>query len=294
MQTGDRFVPHNIFVGMFIPNSLAQYKCLSPYAKLVWGRLAQYAGTDGVCFPKVDSIAEELGCDKRTVQRAIKELCKEDFLEVESVYDDKCGGQKTNRYYFLWHRIFDCRLKRQQASVRVTTCHGGGGKMPPLGATYCHPLYDKMPPKENHLKENQKKTSTTSGRDVCHTTGCSCSSDEFEELLKKVAPSKSDPEAWAANMRIRRLDGRLDFDVLKSQANRLSENQAVTPSAAIEKMVLRDGLDAVSAFLNSVSNPAVKFDGITIDTEYARQIVSKLDGSIDAPVPANKGGQPNG
>ena len=44
MKVGEVFNPYGMFVGSFVPNTLLRYKGLSSTAKLLWARLAQYAG----------------------------------------------------------------------------------------------------------------------------------------------------------------------------------------------------------------------------------------------------------
>lgn len=48
---GDPFNPYGMFSGIWIPESLLKYSALSPSAKLLYGRLARFAGENGRCFP---------------------------------------------------------------------------------------------------------------------------------------------------------------------------------------------------------------------------------------------------
>lgn len=119
MVPGERFNPYRFFVGIFIPNALVRYKGLSPSAKLVYGRLSQYAGKDGKCFPSEDVLADEVGLSKRQVYRLISELENERFIVCQAT-----------GYMFLWHDIFDqkpaasCDKLSQTCDISVTTpCH---------------------------------------------------------------------------------------------------------------------------------------------------------------------------
>jgi hypothetical protein len=55
MQIGQPFNPFRLFTGIFIPEGLVRAKCISPGAKLTYGRLARYAGQKGQCYAAVES-----------------------------------------------------------------------------------------------------------------------------------------------------------------------------------------------------------------------------------------------
>jgi len=78
---GQRFIPYRTFVGAMIPNNLMRFKGLSATAKLVWGRLAQYAGRDGLCHPSYKTLGAECGISKRQAISIIKELISKEFIE---------------------------------------------------------------------------------------------------------------------------------------------------------------------------------------------------------------------
>ena len=96
-----RFNPWRQFVGSMIPNALMRYPGLSHLAKLVWGRLAQYAGQNGACYPAQATLATELATNERQIRRALAELVQEQFLGMIT------RGRAGTRYYFLWHPCFD-------------------------------------------------------------------------------------------------------------------------------------------------------------------------------------------
>lgn len=95
----NRINPYNLFVGSFIPNWLLKRPEVSCGAKLVYARLAQFAGKDGKAFPLVGTIAAEIGAPKRNVERFIAELKKAKLIEVS-----RRGFTHSNSYYFLAHR----------------------------------------------------------------------------------------------------------------------------------------------------------------------------------------------
>jgi len=59
--------------------------------------LADYANEQHVCWPGLSTMAEEMGCSKRSVQRAIDLLEERGLVVVES-RKDRTGRQQSNRY----------------------------------------------------------------------------------------------------------------------------------------------------------------------------------------------------
>ena len=74
-----------MIIGTFapIPNKILCRKDLSHGAKLCCARLIQYAGKDGKAFPKLTTLADELGMSVRAVQRFISELEEADLVKTE-------------------------------------------------------------------------------------------------------------------------------------------------------------------------------------------------------------------
>lgn len=93
-----RINPWRMFVGSMIPNWLQCRKEISPGAKLAYARLAQYAGKDGECFPKQETLAAELGVSERTANEYIRALVRFKLIEKE-----RPGLGRANRYFFLDH-----------------------------------------------------------------------------------------------------------------------------------------------------------------------------------------------
>ncbi|MBW8308054.1 MAG: helix-turn-helix domain-containing protein [Candidatus Paracaedibacteraceae bacterium] len=81
-----------------IENWLGRAKEISWNAKGLYGRLRQFADVNGVAYPKLDTLARECGLEKRTAERALKEL-----KDHKLIYAVKCRIKKTNSYLFLWH-----------------------------------------------------------------------------------------------------------------------------------------------------------------------------------------------
>src|ERR1700690_4230430 len=103
-EVGQPFNPFGLFTGIFIPDALVRSTLVSPGAKLVYGRLARYAGQDGKCYPAVDTLATEIGLGERQVQRDISELERRRLLRRLGRYVGR--AQTSNAFEFLWHEIF--------------------------------------------------------------------------------------------------------------------------------------------------------------------------------------------
>jgi hypothetical protein len=93
------FNPFGEFYGAMVPNWLMRRKEVSPGAKLCYGKLCQFNGKNGKCFPGRELLAKELGCSPRSVTRYVKELQKWNLLDVIRV-----GKRCTNRYLFHRHK----------------------------------------------------------------------------------------------------------------------------------------------------------------------------------------------
>ena len=99
LQVGQVFVPRRVLhSGVFVPDGLLASRLVSNGAKLLWARLARYAGTRGQCFPLLSTLAMDLGFSERQVQRYLAELVSGGFLRAR-----QRGYNKSNVYEFLWH-----------------------------------------------------------------------------------------------------------------------------------------------------------------------------------------------
>lgn len=105
MTTSKRINPYKLFIGSFIPNWLLKRNEISQGAKLCYARLCQYSGEDGECFPKLETLAEEIGVTLNMAHRYCKELSEHRLIEIEQI-----GLGKPNRYYFLYHEFMDSEL----------------------------------------------------------------------------------------------------------------------------------------------------------------------------------------
>jgi hypothetical protein len=100
-KIGDRFNPHRIFSGIFIPDAVYRHPRLSSTAKLIYGRLCRYKGESGEAYPAVTTLAEEIGASERQTFDHLSRLVDEGFIAREPR-----PGTSTV-YHFLWHECFE-------------------------------------------------------------------------------------------------------------------------------------------------------------------------------------------
>lgn len=84
-----------------LPNQLLRLKGLSMTAKVIWGVLSRLSGGKTYCFPKIDTLAEELDLERKTVMSAINDLVTSGLLQRV-----RRGMGKSNVYHFLDHVVF--------------------------------------------------------------------------------------------------------------------------------------------------------------------------------------------
>jgi hypothetical protein len=99
-QPGQPFNPYGLFHGIFIPEALVRFNGLSPGAKITYGRLVRYAGQDGACHPRQETLAAEIAVSSRQLRSYLRELIDKRFLKVIQK-----GLHAPNQYLFLWHEV---------------------------------------------------------------------------------------------------------------------------------------------------------------------------------------------
>lgn len=110
LRVGQPFNPFGLFNGIWIPEVLVRAKGISPGAKLVYGRLARYAGRGGDCYPAVSTVASEVGLKARQTQRYLAEL--EGMELIRRVPRISGSGQGSNVYVFLWHALLEGAMNK--------------------------------------------------------------------------------------------------------------------------------------------------------------------------------------
>lgn len=138
----DLFNPFKKFIGSFLPNCLLECQELTPMDKLVWARLAQYAGENGSCFPKQKIIAEDLGSNKDTVSRSLQRLEKKKFIKVKRPTGKERWAHKGNEYFFINHKIFNDSIQSLPSRLKVDSTS--------------RLKVDSFKKEENHKEENHK------------------------------------------------------------------------------------------------------------------------------------------
>jgi hypothetical protein len=111
LSVGQRFNPFKVFNGVFVPDPLFYVDGLSDGARLCFGVLARFAGQDGRAYPSYERLALCLNRSRIQVMRRVRELVKVGLIEVEKT-------ETTNRYYFLWHPIFDTECDEHSCSMK--------------------------------------------------------------------------------------------------------------------------------------------------------------------------------
>jgi len=114
-----RINPFMLFIGAFVPNWLLIRPEISPGEKLCYARLCQFAGRNGIAFPKLETLAKELACSVSQVQRNLNVLIEQGLIEK-----DRAGLQASNHYYFLEHRWMSEEMSSdvECAKVNNQTC----------------------------------------------------------------------------------------------------------------------------------------------------------------------------
>lgn len=134
-----RINPYKKFNGIHIPEGITKIPIskLSHGAKICYGRLARYAGKNGLCFPGIKTLAKEIGVGERATDDYLRELKKIGLIESR-----RRGLGKSNIYYFLDHDVLKDTLTREleDADNYVVNMHNTTDK-------------------ESHNKENQNQES---------------------------------------------------------------------------------------------------------------------------------------
>lgn len=149
-----RINPHRMFVGSFVPDWLLCRVEISQGAKLCYARLAQFAGKDGECFPKQETLAGELGISERQTRAYLTELGE--FALIETTQH---GLGTSNSYTFLDHAWI----------------HDGQPAMPAVG------LPDRQSPSGPTREKNQSTTHKPRT-----PSGLPCNESEAVEAAKLV------------------------------------------------------------------------------------------------------------
>jgi hypothetical protein len=94
-----------------IPNSIFKTNLLTTTDKLLYGKLMQYAGKNGMARPRQKTIAINMNLSTRQVKRSINRLVQLKLISIIRSKEDKFF-HRCNKYYFLWHGILEDSCKK--------------------------------------------------------------------------------------------------------------------------------------------------------------------------------------
>ena len=169
MNAGERINPWRMWQGSFIPNWMLRRTEMSHGAKLVYGRLAQYAGKKGKAFPFVRTLAHEVGIEARQTRKYLGELVDLKLLEVEYHREDG----KASSYWFLGHPwMYDEDEDEGECEVDHRHDHAAptGTIMPPLRHDYAAPTGTILPVSKRVREKTQETDSGNSPRSFAPLT----------------------------------------------------------------------------------------------------------------------------
>lgn len=138
---------------VYIPAWLIQVSsdCLSLQAKILYGRLAQWANTKSTVHRSYKQLATELGVDPQVIKRFLAELRDVKLIET---YQVELGAE--NHYRFLDHEWIHADLLavfdwgKNELTPRVESD-------PTPGSKVTLPRVESDPPKVKEIKENKKE-----------------------------------------------------------------------------------------------------------------------------------------
>lgn len=153
--------PYCLFVSSNVPNWLMRIPDISHGAKLCYGRLCQYAGQNGKCFPTQRALAEELSVTRKAISAYIRELKR--YKLIISVSK---GLGKSNEYKFVKHEAMEFRndeISSKSESNKVTpkdkiVANMGNVVTPPCNLIEVPPSVRLLlSTKENQLREKRER-----------------------------------------------------------------------------------------------------------------------------------------
>jgi len=134
-------------------NGYARY--LGTTATCVYVCLCRHVGKDQTCFPKLLTIAKELGIAKNTVITAVKKLEEWNIIEIKKEYDTELKRQKVNVYLLTDKQCW--KAKPQQGAIFEPS--PGSNLRQKQGANNEQSRVQPLSHKETHIKETQYKDS---------------------------------------------------------------------------------------------------------------------------------------
>lgn len=273
------------FRGAFIPNAILQHPGLTPSAKLMWGRLAQFAGRDGSCYPSLPRLATELALSKRQVMRVIAELERGGFIEVERPEGTakKSNRHASNSYWFIEHPC----LSEPEAVTSMSPLEPVSSDIHVAEAVTCvsPEAVTSMSPKDTILRSSGNTTHTNA---VCvSSASLPKEQEEYISLLSKREYTEGRVRnlgAFRAKLREKARLGELDTVELKALRKWNEEHEAAKQAARFEAIenaaygVWYDapGPDRAKAFLAGAMDEALAQHGPEIREALERLFASEI------------------
>jgi DNA-binding MarR family transcriptional regulator len=96
MENGSQFKPGTFTL---VPNK-HKLNTLSSRAILAWFCLCSFANSDGECFPSMNTMAEMLSVDNKTISRGIDELLDKKWIKKQT--RKKEDGSYSSNFYTLY------------------------------------------------------------------------------------------------------------------------------------------------------------------------------------------------
>ena len=150
-----RINPYKLFDGAWVPNWLLEREEVSAQAKLLYARLAQYAGKKGYAWPTQETLAHATGLPGRTLQRHLQELEGYGLVEIE-----RRGLNLPNVYYFLeheWMGLNDAPIP-DAPEWPIKIRQFGVSRSAKLAYQDAPPVAYPIKEEENHRKDSIEKT----------------------------------------------------------------------------------------------------------------------------------------
>ncbi|OGF67071.1 MAG: hypothetical protein A2Y62_04720 [Candidatus Fischerbacteria bacterium RBG_13_37_8] len=111
---------------------------------LVYGRLVQYAGRDGQCYPSQNTLAKEFGTSRSRIAQSIENLINYSLIGKMTT----TSNGYHNKYYFIWHKAF-------YTNMQYSTCQQDKVD-PPVGQGLSQ-ITNKHDPPAGHKKKKKKE-----------------------------------------------------------------------------------------------------------------------------------------
>jgi hypothetical protein len=192
VKPGDAYSPYRVFLSAPIPLAVMAMPNLSPGAKLLFARLALYAGRNTKCYPSLDRLARDLGTSTDAIGRWLKELTDPKFI-----HRARKGPGKTAECEFLWHASLsaDSAELRNQDSAEVRNQEPDsaesrnldsaemGGKIPQIRGSDSAESRNHLKEEAVHLNGSGKRFTNNGARGTAADVGQT--SPRFEEAWQK-------------------------------------------------------------------------------------------------------------